>query len=125
MQTKDLKPSKELEQEIMEYIFSKKCPDHNEALEIWNNNPWVAVSMYEVHHYPENLGLPIAFPQGLDMPDWYIERLKNEEMLAMQGEPLYIAYPRCQAAELVTEGVTMEVNKFGRVLIYEDEEGDH
>ena len=119
------KPSKELELEIMEYIFSNRCPDHKEALEIWNNNPWIAVSMYEVAHYPENLGMPIAFPSDVDMPDWYREKLVNEEMYAMKGEPLYIAYPRAQVEELVIGDLTLYINKFGRITNddQEDEEG--
>lgn len=127
MPTKDhLKPSKELENEIMEFIFSKKCEDHRAALEIWENNPWIAVSMYETAHYPENLGLAIAFPQEVKVPKWYMKKLQEEEQLAMMGEPLYIPYPRARASELLMGNITLEVNKFGRVLPHasDEEESD-
>lgn len=118
------RPSPELEAEIMEYIFSNRCPDHKEALKIWNKNPWIAVSMYEVHQYPENLAYPIAFPAEVEVPAWYEKKLAHEEVYALEGNPLYVAFPRCEATEVSIDGKVFEVNKFGRVLQdLDDEEG--
>lgn len=120
----NLKPSLELEQEIMEWIFSKQCPDHRAALDIWNNNPWVAVSMYEVHHYPENLQYSLAFPKGVEIPRWYLKKLQDEEMYALEGNPLYVAYPRAKEQTVELGDNSWEINRFGRVIYHETEEDD-
>ena len=117
------KPCKELEDEIMGFIFSKQCTDHRAALEVWNNNPWKAVSMYELEHYPENLRYQLAFPAEVEVPQWYLRKLQDEEMMAMKGEPIVIGYPRSgpDALEL-DNGKEVQINKFGRVLIEDDDE---
>ncbi len=119
---RSLKPSKELEQEIMEYIFSNKCPDHRAALAIWENNPWIAVSMYEVEHHPENLGYPLCFPKEVEVPKWYMRKLENEELLAMEGKPIHVPYPRSSSMTIEENGLSIEVNKFGRLILNNDEQ---
>ena len=120
MKANDHKPTEELEKEIMEFIFSNRCEDHRAALEVWNNNPWIAVSMYEIEHYPENLGLSLAFPKTVEVPKWFLRKLRDEEMYAMQGEPLIIGYPRAKPNTFTVGDVTCEINKFGRVITPED-----
>ena len=111
-----LKPSPELEKEIMDFIFSKRCEDHRGALEVWNNNPWIAVSMYEIQHYPEYLGMPIAFPTEVKVPKWFLRKLENEELNAMEGEPTIVGYPRAAADTIEVGDITLEINKFGRIV---------
>ena len=118
------KPSKELEEEIMEYIFSNRCEDHRAAMEIWKNNPWIAVSMYEIEHYPEYLGMPVAFPTEVEVPKWFMRKLENEELDAMSGRPTIIGYPRAKADIIEVGDLTLEINKFGRIVT-DDEKGDH
>ena len=123
-----LRPSKELEDEIMEFIFSNRCTDHKAALKVWNNNPWIAVSQYEIAHYPENLGLSIAFPSEVVVPQWLVKKLHDEEMHAMAGNPIIIGYPRAGSNYYEVEGMSWEINKFGRVIPNEhqdDETGDY
>ena len=112
------KVPEELEQEIMEYIFSNRCPDHHDALDIWNGNPWIAVSMYEVAHYPGNLALQLCFPAEVEVPKWFLQKLQNEEQLAMAGDPMYIAYPRAKPTEIESNGEYLGfVDKFGRLHV--------
>ena len=118
------KPSKELETEIMEFIFSNKCKDHHEALRLWHNNPWSVVSMYELEHYPGNLQWPVAFPEDVDIPEYFMDMLENEDMYAMKGNPIIINYPRAEAQILEVEGGVGYIDKWGRVKIeHDDEEG--
>ena len=122
MKTNDLKPCKELEEEIMEFIFSNKCTDHHAALEVWNNNPWVAVSMYEIEHYPENLQWQVAFPKEVEIPSYFQRMLENEEARLMQGKPVINHYPRANPATYTSGDVTLVVNKFGRITVEKDDQ---
>ena len=118
-------PSEELEKEIMEFVFSNSCKDHNACLKMWNNNPWEAVSWYEIAMYPENIGLPLAFPEKVNLPRWLTNRLADEEMLAMKGDHIVLKFPRAEAGPLQTaDGYTGEINKFGRVIIENDDEDE-
>ena len=118
MKTETTKPSKELEDEIMEFIFSKRCEDHRAALEVWNNNPWIAVSMYELEHHPENIGLQVCFPGEVEVPKWFLRKLQHEESLALQGEPIIIAYPRATETEIEFQGKDMGyIDKWGRLHV--------
>lgn len=120
-----IKPTKELEEEIMEFIFSNKCENHELALSIWNNNPWEAVSLYEIAHYPENLGMQLCFPKEVEVPEWLVKKLSNEETLAMQGDPVIIKFPRAKAMEVSGKGFKGQINKFGRLeLEYYDKDDE-
>ena len=121
MKTNVTKPSKELEAMIMKFIFSKECEDHREALAIWDKSPWLAISMYEVEHHPEYLGLPIAFPEEAEVPQWFLRKLQDEELLAMAGEPVYINFPRAGASKIEVGDKELEVNIFGRIISDDDD----
>lgn len=119
-----MKPSKELEMEIMEWIFSKSCDDHHAALKIWNRNPWEAVSLYEIAHYPENLGYQLVFPEEVELPVYLMKRLRNEEQWALKGKPIILKYPRASEMTIEVDGEEVEVNKFGRLIIDDDDDLD-
>ena len=124
MKTNVTKPCQELEDEIMEFIFSNRCTDHRAALKVWENNPWAAVSMYEIEHHPENLGMPIAFPTEVKVPKWFMRKLMNEELDAMEGNPTIVNYPRANPDTIEVGDKILEINKFGRIVTDDEEETD-
>ena len=124
MQTGSLNHQKNLSRRLWITSFRRSVQTIGQALEIWNNNPWVAVSMYEVHHYPENLQYSLAFPKGVEIPRWYLKKLQDEEMYALEGNPLYVAYPRAKEQTVELGDNSWEINRFGRVIYHETEEDD-
>lgn len=117
MKANDLKPSEELTQEVMEWIFSKKV-DHNACLKIWNENPWRAVSMYESVAHPEYLDLPLIMPGKVKTND--SEASDKEIDAFLEGRKYYEERPRATAGEYDSDGVKLIVNKFGRLENPED-----
>ena len=121
---------KELEYEIFSFMFGiMDDRKHNGCLEAWNRNPWEAVSLYELEHYPENLALPLIVPHGLKLPRNVRKRLENEELSLMEGDPFVYTYPRVGATEIIfPDGAKGIVNRFGRLEnaddIYNDEEDE-
>ena len=115
LRNKTMKPSKELEQEIMEYVFSEPSLDHRACMKQWMKNPWEAVSLYEIAVYPEYLDLPLALPTG-------VKGLSEEEELEraveafMKWEPVVETEPRAAAGEYeLDNGKVVVINKFGRI----------
>lgn len=111
------KPDEKLEAEIMEYIFSPQCPDHNKALAQWRKNPWEAVSMYEYAIYPHLLELPLAMPGKVKSRD---EQMLKNDIDRFFGKVVYETSPRAPEGEYEVDGVMVRINKFGRVENPED-----
>lgn len=108
-----MEPSKELEKEIMEFIFNHKGIDHNACYQVWKNNPWEAVALYEEAMFPEMLALPLA----------------TKNVGVMRADSWGAAYARTapRASEgvfLSPDGRTIIVNRFGRVENEEDIYGE-
>lgn len=118
------KPSLELEIEIMDFVFSGQCKDHNDALAAWDNNPWEAVSMYESAVYPDNIILPLAVPDGVR---------HHQDQLAVDShfgiEMNYETCERAEEGEYEVEGNIIYINKFGRITnpedLYDEDETDN
>lgn len=112
------KPSKDLEEEIMRFIFSNQCEDHNEALETWKKNPWEAVGLYELAHYPHTMDLPLVTPKGVQTPD---QTKADLDALLGLAPPKPVTHERAEGGEYeLDDGVIAIVNKFGRVTNPED-----
>ena len=112
------KPSPELEEEIIEFIFSKRCQDHHGALKIWTEDPWLAVSMYELENAPEQLEKHLVVSRGMN-------QLNEEEVLdLMMGTYQPKSIPRVAPGEYEFDGIVGIINKFGRLENPEDIYGE-
>ena len=117
MKTKTLKPSEELTQEIMEWIFSAKV-DHRACLKVWEETPWIAVSMYEAQVYPQYMDLPLIMPGQVKTDD---SRANSKEIDAfINGTVYYEERPRAPEGKYEVDGADAIVNKFGRLENPED-----
>ena len=118
-----IKPSPELEKEIMEYTFSKQCKDHNAALKVWKSNPWLAVSMYERAVFPEMQQFQLAVPDRIYTPEYEAIKLDEDIQKFLDGDheiPL-VSEPRAEEGEYELEdGKIAVVNRFGRIINPED-----
>lgn len=112
-------PDKDLEKEIMEWVFSAKGVDHNRALSVWKENPWKAVSMYEAARFPEMLDLPLVQPQDGTVKDEVMSLERDID--AFFGKVHMEEGPRASAGEYDFGAAKMAiVNRFGRVTNPED-----
>lgn len=116
------KPSEELKKEVLDYIYTQKGIDHRKCKAVWDENPWLAVSMYELAMYPAMLELPLATPSGFFNEE---DQLDHDIKAFMSGKPVYCEKPRGKEGEYdMGDGVIAKVNRFGRLENPEDVFGE-